>query len=123
MWLVKDSVYCFGEYNVQFNSENISDSVVAISYFDTTLSDKSCGNLIREFKIYNDNENVLNMNAEEVYENNKTLLSDMNSKGYATLPSANSATATVKEGIWNSTESSKKIGKVSISVSFQLTFI
>ncbi|MBP3464234.1 MAG: CotH kinase family protein [Clostridia bacterium] len=109
MWLVKDSVYCFGEYNVQFNSENISDSVVAISYFDTTLSDKSCGNLIREFKIYNDNENVLNMNAEEVYENNKTLLSDMNSKGYATLPSANSATATVKEGIWNSTESSKKI--------------
>ena len=109
VWLVKDSAYCFGEYNVQFNSENISDSVVAISYFDTTLSDKSCGNLIREFKIYNDNENILNMNAEEVYENNKTLLSDMDSKGYATLPSANSASATVKEGIWNSTESSKKI--------------
>lgn len=109
VWLVKDSVYCFEEYNVQFNSNNISDAVVAISYFDTTFSDKSCGNLIKEFKIYNDNVDVLNMNAEEVYENNKTLLSAIDSKGYATLPSANSASATVKEGIWNSTEASKKL--------------
>lgn len=109
VWLVKDSVYCFEEYNVQFNSNNISDAVVAISYFDTTLSDKSCGNLIKEFKIYNDNVDVLNMNAEEVYENNKTLLSAIDSKGYATLPSANSASATIKEGIWNSTEASKKL--------------
>ncbi len=109
VWLVKDSVYCFEEYNVQFNSNNISDAVVAISYFDTTLSDKSCGNLIKEFKIYNDNVDVLNMNAEEVYENNKTLLSAIDSKGYATLPSANSASATIKEGIWNSTEVSKKL--------------
>ena len=109
VWLVKDSVYCFEEYNVQFNSNNISDAVVAISYFDTTLSDKSCGNLIKEFKIYNDNVDVLNMNAEEVYENNKTLLSAIDSKGYATLPSANSVSATVKEGIWNSTEVSKKL--------------
>ena len=109
VWLVKDSVYCFEEYNVQFNSNNISDAVVAISYFDTTFSDKSCGNLIKEFKIYNDNVDVLNMNAEEVYENNKTLLSAIDSKGYATLPSANSASATIKEGIWNSTEASKKL--------------
>ena len=109
VWLVKDSVYCFEEYNVQFNSNNISDAVVAISYFDTTLSDKSCGNLIKEFKIYNDNVDVINMNAEEVYENNKTLLSAIASKGYATLPSANSVSATVKEGIWNSTEASKKL--------------
>ena len=109
VWLVKDSVYCFEEYNVQFNSNNISDAVVAISYFDTTFSDKSCGNLIKEFKIYNDNVDVLNMNAEEVYENNKTLLSAIDSKGYATLPSANSASATIKEGIWNSTETSKKL--------------
>ena len=109
VWLVKDSVYCFKEYNVQFNSNNISDAVVAISYFDTTFSDKSCGNLIKEFKIYNDNVDVLNMNAEEVYENNKTLLSAIDSKGYATLPSANSASATIKEGIWNSTEASKKL--------------
>lgn len=109
VWLVKDSVYCFEEYNVQFNSNNISDAVVAISYFDTTLSDKSCGNLIKEFKIYNDNVDVINMNAEEVYENNKTLLSAIDSKGYATLPSANSVSATVKEGIWNSTEASKKL--------------
>ena len=109
VWLVKDSVYCFEEYNVQFNSNNISDAVVAISYFDTTLSDKSCGNLIKEFKIYNDNVDVLNMSAEEVYENNKTLLSAIDSKGYATLPSANSVSATVKEGIWNSTELSKKL--------------
>lgn len=109
VWLVKDSVYCFEEYNVQFNSNNISDAVVAISYFDTTFSDKSCGNLIKEFKIYNDNVDVLNMNAEEVYENNKTLLSAIDSKGYATLPSANSASATIKEGIWNSTEDSKKL--------------
>lgn len=108
VWLVKDSVYCFEEYNVQFNSNNISDAVVAISYFDTTFSDKSCGNLIKEFKIYN-NVDVLNMNAEEVYENNKTLLSAIDSKGYATLPSANSASATIKEGIWNSTEDSKKL--------------
>ena len=108
VWLVKDSVYCFEEYNVQFNSNNISDAVVAISYFDTTFSDKSCGNLIKEFKIYN-NVDVLNMNAEEVYENNKTLLSAIDSKGYATLPSANSASATIKEGIWNSTEASKKL--------------
>ena len=109
VWLVKDSVYCFEEYNVQFNSNNISDAVVAISYFDTTFSDKSCGNLIKEFKIYNDNVDVLNMSAEEVYENNKTLLSAIDSKGYATLPSANSASATIKEGIWNSTEDSKKL--------------
>ena len=109
VWLVKDSIYCFEEYNVQFNSNNISDAVVAISYFDTTFSDKSCGNLIKEFKIYNDNVDVLNMNAEEVYENNKTLLSAIDSKGYATLPSANSASATIKEGIWNSTEYSKKL--------------
>ena len=109
VWLVKDSVYCFEKYNVQFNSNNISDAVVAISYFDTTFSDKSCGNLIKEFKIYNDNVEVLNMNAEEVYENNKTLLSAIDSKGYATLPSANSASATIKEGIWNSTEASKKL--------------
>ena len=109
VWLVKDSVYCFEEYNVQFNSKNISDAVVAISYFDTTFSDKSCGNLIKEFKIYNDNVDVLNMNAEEVYENNKTLLSAIASKGYATLPSANSVSATIKEGIWNSTEASKKL--------------
>ena len=109
VWLVKDSVYCFEEYNVQFNSNNISDAVVAISYFDTTLSEKSCGNLIKEFKIYNDNVDVINMNAEEVYENNKTLLSAIASKGYATLPSANSVSATVKEGIWNSTEVSKKL--------------
>ena len=109
VWLVKDSVYCFEEYNVQFNSNNISDAVVAISYFDTTLSDKSCGNLIKEFKIYNDNVDVINMNAEEVCENNKTLLSAIDSKGYATLPSANSVSATVKEGIWNSTEASKKL--------------
>ena len=77
MWLVKDSVYCFEEYNVQFNSNNISDAVVAISYFDTTLSDKSCGNLIKEFKIYNDNVDVINMNAEEVYENNKENLENI----------------------------------------------
>lgn len=49
------------------------------------------------------------MSAEEVYENNKTLLSEIASKGYATLPSANSVSATVKEGIWNSTEVSKKL--------------
>ena len=109
VWLVKDSVYCFEEYNVQFNSQNISDAVVAISYFDTTFSDKSCGNLIKKFKIYNDNADILNMNAEEVYENNKALLSAIDTKGYATLPSANSASATIKEGIWNSTEASKKL--------------
>ena len=109
VWLVKDSAYCFKEYNVQFNSNNISDAVVAISYFDTTLSNKSCGNLIKEFKIYNDNVDVINMSAEEVYENNKTLLSEIASQGYATLPSANSVSATVKEGIWNSTEASKKL--------------
>lgn len=73
------------------------------------LSNKSYGNLIKEFKIYNDNVDVINMSAEEVYENNKTLLSEIASKGYATLPSANSVSATVKEGIWNSTEVSKKL--------------
>lgn len=112
IWIAKSSTYNFFNYTVNFNSEELEECIVALSSVSSGYVGKdqtSYGNIVKSFKIYNDENILLDFDLQKIYEENQTLFSTITTKGYNTYDALNGTTPPITDNWWNVTEPTKKI--------------
>ena len=112
IWIVKSSTYNFFDYTVIFNSEELEDCIVALSSVSSGYignNQISYGNIVKKFKIYNNDNTLLDFDLQKIYEDNQTTFSTIATKGYGTFDALNGTTPPITDNWWNVTEPSKEI--------------
>lgn len=80
IWIAKSSTYNFFNYTVNFNSEELEECIVALSSVSSGYVGKdqtSYGNIVKSFKIYDDENILLDFDLQKIYEENQTLFQQL----------------------------------------------
>ena len=112
IWIIKSSTYNFFEYTIDFNSEELENGMVALSSVSSGYAGNgsiSYGNIVKYFKIYNNDATLLDFDLDKIYNDNQTIFSTLPTKGYGVFDALNGTNPPITDNWWNVTETSKKI--------------